>query len=229
MPTKNNPSSRLKWRTLALMVGLAIAVGLGTAWWAVRRTGSLGAQVGAWRVSTLAGGANADMYTRARVAVGGLLALNREETMYYLAQEDSQGRPLRARCTYRIFGQAPAARWWSITAYAQDYFLFDNPAKRYSFSSGNLKLDDQGRFSFVSAPQALVPVMETAGHAKASPPPSLGLTQSGSSGGGMDAWLPTPGDSGLLFTLRVYNPSPALAASPGQLNAPTIERQGVCS
>lgn len=42
------------------------------------------------------------------------------------------------------------------------------------------------------------------------------------------AWLPTPGDRGLMFTLRVYHPSPALQAAPQALAAPTIESDGNC-
>jgi hypothetical protein len=199
----------------------AIALGLGSAWAALRGVSNFGAATGPWRVSTLAGSAEADLYTRARVALGGLLALNREETMYYVASTDTAGRPLRSRCSYLVSGLPPPARWWSVTAYAEDFFLFPNESGRYSINGSTARLDAQGRFALVSAPvdpsatlAALTPARANptvAGAALASPP-----------------WLPTPGDRGLIFTLRVYNPDPALVAAPGTLPAPTIERLGDC-
>jgi hypothetical protein len=136
------------------------------------------------------------------VAIGGLLALNRSETMYYLARTDSQGDDLRSRCTYRIHGTPPKARWWSITAYAEDIFLFPNEQRRYSLNGDNAALDAQGRFNMVTAP----------GQPAAAP----------------GTWVPTPGDRGLILTLRLYNPDAAMASDPGQLLQPRIERVGDC-
>ena len=188
---------------LAALYLLAIVAGIGSAWWSMRHVSSFGASAGPWRASLLAGSPDADLWTRARVAVGGLLALNREETMYYVATADSGGRPLASQCTYRVSGRPPRARWWSVTAYADDFFLFDNPERRYSVNGLTSRLDSAGRFAFVSAPQA---------------PPT----------GTQDTWLPTPGKRGLLFTLRVYNPEAALAAAPESLEPPRIERVGEC-
>ena len=196
-----------RWLGTLLQVALALAAGLGSAWWLLTRGSNFGDAAGPWRVSLLAGSADADLYTRARVAIGGLLALNRQETMYYLASTDSAGAPLRSRCSYRVSGVPPPARWWSVTAYADDYFLFPNEARRYSVNGATARLDAGGRFSFVSAPQQ-----------PADP----------SSDGGAMLWLPTPGDRGLLFTLRAYNPAQGLAAAPSSLVAPSIERLGNC-
>lgn len=190
-----------------LQLLLAIVVGLCSAWFVLKSTASFGEPIGPWRVSTLAGSADADLYTRARVALGGLLALNRQETMYYLADSDSSGAPLRSRCTYRVSGKPPAARWWSVTAYAEDFFLFPVDSRRYSVNGGTAALDAQGRFAFISAPRQPVNTV---------------------SGGGEQPWLPTPGERGLMFTLRVYNPAPALAAAPASLEPPRIERLGDC-
>lgn len=100
-----------------------------------------------WHIKMLTGSSNADDLTRARVAIGGLLALDRSESMYFVAHTDSQLRPLRSRCTYKVSGTAPSARWWSITAYAEDHFLFDAPDKKFSFTSN-------GDYSFITGPQA---------------------------------------------------------------------------
>lgn len=194
-------------RTLRVLLwwGTAVALGLGSAWAVLRSVSNYGAAAGPWRASTLAGSPQADLYTRARVALGGLLALNREETMYYVASTDSAGQPLRARCSYRVSGLPPKARWWSVTAYAQDLYLFDNPQRRYSVNGQTAVLDVQGRFAFVSGPAAPEGAMA-----------------------GAVPWIPTPREGGLFFTLRVYNPEAALAAAPGTLQALAIELLGAC-
>lgn len=182
---------------------LAALIGLGSAWWALRHAPWSGSvvRVGAWTGSTLAGSTDADLYTRARVALDGLLALGREETMYYVARHDDQGRALRSRCQYTVKGRPPGARWWSITAYAEDLFLFDVPPGRFSINGNRVRLDGDGRFTLRTGPVA----------------PE-----------GAPDWLPTPGDRGLVLTLRLYNPGPELQAAPGQLEAPSIQATGGC-
>lgn len=187
---------------LASLVVAGVVVGVGSAWMSLKNAAAFGSAAGPWRASLLAGSAEADLYTRARVAVGGLLALNRAETMYYVAEADSLGRPLRARCSYRISGVAPKARWWSVTAYAEDHFLFEDAHGRHSINGGNASVDPEGRFAVVTGPAA---------------PANAGVV-----------WLPTPGERGLVLTLRVYNPDPALQAAPASLAPPRIEPLGVC-
>ena len=199
-------SARFGWRRLGvavLLYLLAVSVGLGSAWWVLRKAPWAAHQVtvGAWVTSTLAGSPDADLYTRARVALDGLLARGRDETMYYGARHDDAGRPLRSRCQYRIEGLAPPARWWSITAYAEDLYLFDAPERRFSLNGSQAVLDAQGRFALVTGAQ-----------------PQAGLH-----------WLPTPGDRGLVLTLRLYNPAPAIVAAPAQLSVPAIRRLGNCA
>ena len=187
----------------AAVVLAGIALGLGSAWLALREPWSAPAVgAGPWRTSLVAGSADADMHTRARVAIGGLLALSRAETLYFVAERDDAGAPLRSRCSYRVEGQPPPARWWSVTAYAEDFFLFDHPARRYSVNGSTARLDAAGRFALVTGP---LPA-DTATH-----------------------WLPTPGDRGLMLVLRLYNPDPALAAAPQRLVPPSIRRIGDCT
>lgn len=214
MPGAGDAPQNVRMRRLiviTLQATAAVVLGLASAWAVLRSGSNFGAAAGPWRVSVLAGSPDADLYTRARVAIGGLLALKREETMYYLAETDSEGQRLRSRCRYRVSGTPPAARWWSVTAYADDFFLFPNAAKRYSVNGGDAMLDAQGRFSFVSAPNAPVNTMANTNDHRP------------------DLWVPTPGDRGLFFTLRVYNPEPALAAAPHKLAPPRIERLGSCT
>jgi hypothetical protein len=186
------------------VVALGAVAGLGSAWLAIRPAAGVASGAGPWHVNLLAGSADADPYTRARIALGGLLALNREETMYYVASTDSAGAPLRAHCSYRVTGSPPPARWWSVTAYADDLFLFDSPERRHSVNGGTATLDARGRFAFETGP--------------ARPAQSDGTT-----------WLPTTGNGGLVLTLRVYNPDASLQAAPASLDPPRIERIGACA
>jgi hypothetical protein len=199
---------RVGW---ALAAAAAVVVGAGSAIWTASRA-SLEWRAGPWATTTLAGSPEADPWTRARVALAALLALNRSETMYYLADTDSEGRTLRSRCRYRVEGVPPPARWWSVTAYSQDHFLFDHPSRRYSLNSRTAQLDGAGRFALVTGPD------EPSG-AGAAP---LAATQPA------NAWLPTPGDRGLVLALRVYNPDERLSAQPLRLDPPRITRLGAC-
>ena len=181
---------------------LAVVCGLGSALWMARHAPANGIHVGAWHASLLAGSERADRYTRARIAVGGLLALNRAETLYYLATTDTTGTPLHARCHYRVSGVPLPARWWSITAYADDLYLFPNAMHRYSVNQATARVS-QGRFSLETGP---LPPKDTA-----------------------MLWLPTPGDSGLVLTLRLSQPESGWQQAPADLAAPLIERIGACT
>jgi len=189
---------------LLWVVLLGVVLGVGTAWWAIRNGGAAQSLVkmGPWETSLLAGSPNADSYTRARVAVVGLLALGRDETIYYVARTDSTGQSLRSHCQYRIDGLAPTARWWSLTAYADDHFLFEAPQNRFSLNGATAQLDQRGEFHVLTGPTK----------------PSDAAF----------AWLPTPGDRGLELTLRLYHPLAALQQDPRGLIAPTIKRVGAC-
>jgi hypothetical protein len=204
------PVARPSLAFAVVLCVLAVVAGGGSAWWSVRHAAQWGTAAGPWRVSLMAGSVDADLKTRARIAVGGLLALNRDETMYYVAATDSAGRALRSRCSYRISGQPPAARWWSLTAYADDFLLFDDAQHRYSINSATAALDGEGRFTAYAGPSS----------------PATGAPAVTPGGG---RWLPTPGDCGLVLTLRVYNPAPALQAAPASLAPPRIDLLGSCA
>lgn len=181
----------------------AIACGLGWTAWTVKRPDDVAISAGPWKANLLAGAATADAQTRARVAVGGLLALGRDETLYYVARTDSAGRALQSRCEYRISGLPPDSRWWSITAYADDNFLFPDAQQHFSVNGSSIKTDSEGVFVAYSGPR-----QQTAD--------------------GKTTDMRTPGDRGLIFTLRLYQPASALQQDPSMLKAPGIERTGDC-
>lgn len=203
MPARKRPSRTRRVAIAAALYFSAVALGLGSAWWILKKAPWLNQtiQVGAWKANLRAGSSDADMYTRASIAVNALLALGRDETMYFVASADDDGHPLRSTCSYRISGTPPHARWWSITAYADDLFLFDAPNKHYSLNGSSARLDAEGRFAMVMGPSQ----PQDSSH-----------------------WVPTTGQGGAVLTLRLYNPSPELQASPARLSAPRIERLGDC-
>lgn len=179
------------------IVVLGIALGLGSAALVIKR-GGLGGHfaVGPWGTGTDFGSAGAGMYTRVRVALFGLLALDKKETMYYTAATDGAGAPLSGDCTYVIEGRDLAARWWSVTAYGPDSYLIPNDAGIYSFSRTTVKREADGRYI----------VRVSAGR------------QDGN-------WLPVkPGES-FDLTARFYNPEPSIYAAPAAAALPTITKE----
>src|SRR3954463_8616944 len=85
-----------------LGIGCAAAV-------ATVRAGAWGSNVsiGPWTTGTDYGTASASPYTRAVVALRGLLALPAREARYYNASVDDSGRPPDGRCPYAVSGGAP--------------------------------------------------------------------------------------------------------------------------
>lgn len=187
-------------RTISLvsLYLVAAAVGLGSTWLALKRVGLEGVTAGAWRADLLAGSADAGLYTRARIAVNAVLALDRSETIYFLATHDDRGEALRAECRYRLSGVAPNAAWWSITAYASDNYLFPVESHRYSISGNSLNIRAGQRFAATIGPSAT------------------------------DSDIETAGSGALRLTLRLYKPDSALQRNPAALRAPAIELEGNC-
>ena len=99
--------------------------------------GAMSVQNGDWTTSTSTGSADAGIMLKASVALGGLLASTREDSMYYRLNSVS-GETLRLNCRYRIEGRDYDADWWSITVYGWDNYLIPNDHKRYSFNNENL-------------------------------------------------------------------------------------------
>jgi hypothetical protein len=180
---------------ILVMLVIGTVLGLFVTWFTIfRSTMPGGVSDGPWQTNLLIGSSGGDMRTRASVAVHGLLALNRSETIYYSAITDDAGDRLDGRCTYLITGRDPPTRWWSITVYGADDFLIPDPAGRYSISKTSVTRDTSGGFTATLAPN-----------------PS-----------GPNA-LPTGGQK-INLTLRLYNPSPAVTADPAHVKLPSIHK-----
>ncbi len=179
------------------MLVIGIALGLGATWLTVVRGNSMGGAIadGPWHTSLDAGSSEGGMYLRAGVAVHGLLALNRNETMYYTATTASDGTALDGKCTYRLRGSDPKTRWWSITAYGPDDFLIPNDAHHYAASMNSVARDPDGSFS----------VMVSVDN-------------------GGENWIPVQRGP-FSLSIRLYNPDKSVAADPAHVALPTITRE----
>jgi hypothetical protein len=120
-------------KILAVLV-VGTALGLFATWLTVFRGSPTRVNDGPWKTNLTAGSTRSTPFSRAFVAVHGLFALNRSETIYYTAATDNDGHRLDGHCLYKITGTQPDARWWSITAYGADSYLIPNPANRYSIA-----------------------------------------------------------------------------------------------
>ena len=177
----------------AALVGTAL--GLFATWLSVVRVAApAGVENGPWRTDVAAGNPRSNPYTRARIALHGLLALNARETVYYTATHESEGHQLDGRCVYEISGHDPDARWWSITAYGPDEFLIPNPANRYSVSKTTVAREPDGAF----------------------------LVQVGGANDGAN-WIPL-GLGRFSLSLRLYNPGPQVVLDPAHVVLPTLKK-----
>ncbi|MBX3490657.1 DUF1214 domain-containing protein [Parvibaculum sp.] len=173
----------------------ALVLALATAWWLVTDYDG-NYRAGPWTTSIVFGSVDADMYTRARVALFGLLALDKRETMYYRAGIDSNGDALTGNCTYRLEGADLAAHWWSITAYDADSFLIANERDVFSFSQTTTAREPDGSFVIrISAdPQE-------------------------------KNWLPVKVGESFDLLARFYNPEASVYADPAAAVLPSIVKE----
>ncbi len=185
------------WQRYSLCIALGLVGGVVFTVHQVRSGLAEGAITnGAWTTGKSFGTADADALTRARVALGGLLALPAKEAMYFTARVDGAGKPLDGRCTYLVSGGKLDGRWWSVTLYEGVGWLVHNAANRWSIPAHAADQHENGLWSFTVSPDE----------------------QPG-------AWLPTGGVEAFDLTLRLYHPSAAMLADPAKGLLPTIQRQ----
>ncbi len=186
-----------KWLAVIL---IGIALGTGFAIWQIRSSG-LGddIRIGPWSTGRDIGSADADMKTRAIVALRGLLALPKQEARYFTATTDSAGAALDGKCSYTLTGGVIEARWWSVTLYDRKGWLIPNRWNRHSIGSARIQAGQAGSWSFIVAPAE-----------------SDGL------------WIPTATDGPFELTLRAYRPRGSLASDPSRVTMPTITK-GECA
>ncbi len=177
--------------------------GLSNAKAAVRDVGKIntGFQGGAngWQFSDSIGTDAASPLERARIAIGGPLALSASEAIYFLTLTDASGAPLDSSCVYAVSGGDFEARWWSVAIYdGATRAYIANPDNRSSWNSAVLLQDGAQAWQFVISPER----------------PDAGN------------WLPSQAEPGQSFELllRLYNPSDETRAAGLSLALPVVEK-----
>lgn len=170
-----------------------------------------GISSGPWRTNALIGSEEASSMTRAIVARRGLFALNRQETVYFTAWEDSEGRKLDEACVYRVvYHRWNESRWWSLTLYAEDDFLAVNGDESHSVS-----LNDA-----LSVPGLAVITQVSADDPNENRP----AASDDESAGSRIPWISSANAGNFSLTLRLYHPDPAISSDPSVAGLPYIER-----
>ncbi|MDP3460692.1 MAG: DUF1214 domain-containing protein [Hyphomonas sp.] len=157
-----------------------------------------GVDVSGWTSDWTIGSAAANPWTRARVARHGLLALNKDEAVYFTRNTDNADARLTEDCTYRVSGGDMPALWWSVTLYDATSYLPANQDSALSFDQTKAGLEgDEAAWSFVIAAEG----PETGG------------------------WVSSHKAGKFDLTLRLYKPAADLIADPeGVLTPPVIEK-----
>ncbi|WP_244490880.1 DUF1214 domain-containing protein [Aureimonas frigidaquae] len=181
---------------------LALAIAFGGGAWSVdhllsRFEGSGFLTSGPWHADRLAGSPTADPYSRARTAREGNLILGLGEGVAFRAGTDSAYRPLRADCTYRIEGQLPIARLYTLTTF--------RPDGRPAFAAGS------------DRPGTLISSRLMRDDANAAPIIASAGAQPGN-------WLALPAEGSFVLSLTLYDTPASSSAGVGGLTLPSIER-----
>lgn len=183
---------------LAIAIAIAVIVGFGSAALVLDRERMFGAVTrGAWTAWPDTGSADADPYTAAMLARTGEVPLGAGEGLAFSADADDQGGRLTGNCTYRVTGQTPPARLWTLTVYDGDGHLMENPAQRTVFHSREVLRHENGSFT-------------------------IAVSRSAQPGN----WLPVTTEDRFRLILRLYDTPLAGGASIGAIVVPGIERVG---
>ncbi len=152
-------------------------------------------QIGAWTSNKLAGSSAANALTRARIAIHGILAMHRQETIYFFSSKDDLGNPLDPNLDWEIRGRGFDCRWWSFTLYDEEYQLIESLSRRYSVHSDNVVPEPDGSYRIII-----------------------------SRGNPGTNWLASGNARRLMVTIRLYNPSQAVLDDVGSVALPSIRQ-----
>lgn len=185
---------------LLLAFTLAAGLGLWSTWIAVEHPPAFGSlRSGPWIALPEKGGLDADPYERAVVARNGEAPLPASDAIVFTTIRDSDGRRLRGTCDYRLEGEVPASRFWTLAVYDPQGGVVPNPGGRYGLSSTEMIHDSGAPWIVALAPQT---------H------PSN--------------WLPTPAAGPFTLVLRLYETTGlSQLRAAGEEPLPAIQR-GTC-
>ena len=149
-----------------LACAIGVAVGLAASAYALTGASPFDrVRLGPWEIEPHAGSMDSDPYTRARVERSGEIPLAVGEGLRLIARDDDDGRPLDARCVYRVGPRVPPARYWTISVVDPEGWPIENAAQRYGFRSSEILRAANGDFTITisaeAAPGNWLPVVAT--------------------------------------------------------------------
>ena len=133
---------------LFIVFAIGLVLGGASAYVSIRQAHGVGAiNVGSWSAWPFVGGVEIDPYTSARGTANGTLPLGAAEGLAFEAALDSNNAPLERSCRYRLSGETPTARVWTLSAYDPAGRLASgNDTQVPALHSGNLIRFDDGSF-----------------------------------------------------------------------------------
>jgi hypothetical protein len=140
--------SRLKkvLLNLALLLGISLGGGLGSAWYMIEAGSRLSTRsFGPWVTWPTAGRPEADPYTRAHIARNAELPLSSTAELTFRAKTDSRGAWLTSGCDYAIVMEEFDPAWWNLAVYDLQGRLIVNAAERHAFNRSTALRDLDGR------------------------------------------------------------------------------------
>ncbi|WP_295806157.1 DUF1214 domain-containing protein [uncultured Nitratireductor sp.] len=184
---------------VAFVLLIALGGGAGSAWLALESTRTVGSvEIGPWVTFPKQGTHDADPYSRARSARLGLLTLGQAEGIVLVAASDSAGRPLLRECSYRLEGDLPPARFFTLHATDPNRQILPAPARFTSSLHSQSLLWRHGRpLSVFVAPHP---------HA--------------------ENWLAIEGSGPMRLVLTLVDTPISTGARVGETDMPTITRTG---
>ncbi|ACM25910.1 DUF1214 domain-containing protein [Agrobacterium sp. SHOUNA12C] len=120
---------------LLVAVSLMLAFGGGILFtlFALDATSGFGAiKLGAWQAFPDMHTSDADPYAKSHRARAGRLLYGTAEGLSFIASDDDSGARLTAACSYRISGQTPPARLWTLFIAGNDGEALEAPPGRPS-------------------------------------------------------------------------------------------------
>ncbi|WP_321341857.1 DUF1214 domain-containing protein [Breoghania sp.] len=182
---------------LLLGVVVALVVGIGSAYLAVDRGRLFGeVQLGEWTAYPTAGTPDADPYSAATTARTGQVPLGSGEGLAFFADRDNAGDRLTASCDYRLSGQTPPARMWTLTAIDTNGALLKTGAGRVALDSREILRKPDGDFDISVATRA----------------------RPGN-------WLPVAGNAPMTLVLRLYDTPLTTGAGLQEISMPAILKE----
>ena len=182
---------------LAIILLIGLIVGGVSARFALQRTFGVGAiSAGVWSAWPFVGGTEVDPYTAARSTVDGAIPLGAAEGLAFETLSDDKGLALARECSYVIYGNTPAARFWTLSAYDL---------------SGSVIRDKDGNASAVFFRKSCTPSDSSF---------TVSVNDEPSSGN----WMNLEGSGNFKFVLRLYDTPITSSAGLSDPELPSLQR-----